>query len=350
MQTKQDSTASKPASVVLGKRKATNSEASDNNAKLSKLAKSDHTDDLKSDLPVKIASPTRHLKPQEEYDYSTCAIVKIEQKSFDDELDSPFGGSFFEHINNFKKHMFNCSGLAAEQNGAISNPVQSSHSSCESKPKIVDVTKSSIKHKTRKSKSIKLSKVVDAKSELTNIKDTASEQEKLAPLKNTPKRSTRKRKSPQRFSEIEDYESAAELSSKTNQPKSNSSSSPIQDFQVLVLPLDEATADPRLNFKKGSQSKKSGLVNFDSIDRKIGHVTYANKCKVNGVTFNRGDIVWGKLKGYPWWPCRIVKLIVTKNNDDFSRQEALVGWFDFKSTSILPLHSLQLFQENFSAR
>ena len=81
------------------------------------------------------------------------------------------------------------------------------------------------------------------------------------------------------------------------------------------------------------------------------HTIYVTTCKdVNGNIFTQGDIVWGKLSGYPWWPSRIIKLIVTKTDGKVLQQEAMVGWLRSSTTSIIPVDSIQPFNKKFDIR
>ena len=33
------------------------------------------------------------------------------------------------------------------------------------------------------------------------------------------------------------------------------------------------------------------------------------------MSFKKGDVVWAKLKGYPWWPAMIVEIYIHPDND-----------------------------------
>ncbi|XP_063818241.1 PWWP domain-containing protein 2B [Pseudophryne corroboree] len=76
-----------------------------------------------------------------------------------------------------------------------------------------------------------------------------------------------------------------------------------------------------------------------------------NCITVEGKTVSVGDIVWGKVHGFPWWPARILSINVNqKENGDPSWQEATVSWFGSPTTSSLSVSKLSSFSEFFKLR
>ncbi|XP_075072157.1 PWWP domain-containing protein 2B [Mixophyes fleayi] len=76
-----------------------------------------------------------------------------------------------------------------------------------------------------------------------------------------------------------------------------------------------------------------------------------NCITVDGKTISVGDIVWGKVHGFPWWPARILSINVNqKENGDPSWQEATVAWFGSPTTSSLSVSKLSSFSEFFKLR
>lgn len=65
-----------------------------------------------------------------------------------------------------------------------------------------------------------------------------------------------------------------------------------------------------------------------------------------------GDIVWGKVHGHPWWPGKVLAISGIRNEDSKNpwNRDAHVSWFGSNTSSIMPLHSLQLFLPNFAKR
>ena len=355
--------------IALGKRKASDSETSVDKAKILKLDSSlsdDDEDDDSLSLPEALASPVKHLIPQREYAYDTCAVVEVEPKDLEDDnimLSSRSGNTFFEHINNFQKHLYDCGDLAVDPNDDMIIL-----SECDFKiPDAVIATGSSSKRKSRNPKSVKSNHHT---SKLTNNCFKDLEEESSKPNEKTFKRSTRLKRTPTRFINASDSSNELDNVSKADRMSPSVRFNTRQGSKDLVQPLEirnvlnsrdhnkltklsaprlEITTEAKVtdNSKQSKRLKKG----FQSMDNKNSHVIYVTRCKNKyGITFARGDVVWGKLRGYPWWPCRIMKLIATKVDGESMQQEALVAWFDFKSTSILPLHSLQQFKENFAIR
>ena len=65
-----------------------------------------------------------------------------------------------------------------------------------------------------------------------------------------------------------------------------------------------------------------------------------------------GDIVWGKVHGHPWWPGKVLAISGIRNEDSKNpwNRDTHVSWFGSNTSSIMPLHSLQLFLPNFAKR
>ena len=65
-----------------------------------------------------------------------------------------------------------------------------------------------------------------------------------------------------------------------------------------------------------------------------------------------GDIVWGKVHGHPWWPGKVLAISGIRNEDNKNPwdRDAHVSWFGSNTSSIMRLHSLQLFLPNFAKR
>uniref|UniRef100_H2Z2V2 PWWP domain-containing protein n=1 Tax=Ciona savignyi TaxID=51511 RepID=H2Z2V2_CIOSA len=80
------------------------------------------------------------------------------------------------------------------------------------------------------------------------------------------------------------------------------------------------------------------------------HSITVTSCKTPNGVFTQGDVVWGKLRGYPWWPSRITKLTTTKIDGKILQQHAEVGWFQCKTKSVIPLRSVQSFHKHFKER
>ncbi|KAG8435511.1 hypothetical protein GDO86_013444 [Hymenochirus boettgeri] len=82
------------------------------------------------------------------------------------------------------------------------------------------------------------------------------------------------------------------------------------------------------------------------------HTKSVTNCiTVDGKTISVGDIVWGKVHGFPWWPARILSINVNQKEDgDPSWHEATVSWFGSPTTSSLSISKLSSFSEFFKLR
>lgn len=82
------------------------------------------------------------------------------------------------------------------------------------------------------------------------------------------------------------------------------------------------------------------------------HTSSVSKCSIpDGRKLQTGDIVWGKVKGFPWWPGRIMTINVSqKDNAVVIRQIAQVAWFGSSTMSHISCSDLYPFLEDFKVR
>uniref|UniRef100_A0A1A7Y558 PWWP domain containing 2A n=1 Tax=Iconisemion striatum TaxID=60296 RepID=A0A1A7Y558_9TELE len=100
--------------------------------------------------------------------------------------------------------------------------------------------------------------------------------------------------------------------------------------------------------RKVSTSSSSSSSSSSSVFSKS-----VSKCLLpDGRTVCVGDIVWAKIYGFPWWPARVLGIMVARRGDTglAVRQEARVSWFGSPTTSFLPLAQLSPFLETFQLR
>jgi len=64
------------------------------------------------------------------------------------------------------------------------------------------------------------------------------------------------------------------------------------------------------------------------------------------VVFKKGDIVWAKVRGFPWWP-GVIRHILSKNNKNDSSEEKifLIDFIGDESHVKLPLNKIEIFEE-----
>ncbi|KAM7284590.1 PWWP domain-containing protein 2A isoform X1 [Ixodes scapularis] len=64
-----------------------------------------------------------------------------------------------------------------------------------------------------------------------------------------------------------------------------------------------------------------------------------------------GDIVWGKIHGFPWWPGKVLALSVSqRDNGATINQQAHVAWFGSSTSSYMPCQQLSPFLDDFKSR
>ncbi|NXO03160.1 PWP2B protein, partial [Rhinopomastus cyanomelas] len=82
------------------------------------------------------------------------------------------------------------------------------------------------------------------------------------------------------------------------------------------------------------------------------HTQSVSKCVTeDGRTVSVGDVVWGKIHGFPWWPARVLDINLSqKENGEPSWREAKVSWFGSPTTSFLSVSKLSPFSEFFKLR
>lgn len=81
------------------------------------------------------------------------------------------------------------------------------------------------------------------------------------------------------------------------------------------------------------------------------HSIKVTRCKTyKGFTICQGDIVWGKIQGFPWWPGQVKNLTCKTVDGGILQQEACVDWFESKTVSMLQAHTLEHFSKFFDKR
>ncbi|XP_065152073.1 PWWP domain-containing protein 2B isoform X1 [Paramisgurnus dabryanus] len=84
------------------------------------------------------------------------------------------------------------------------------------------------------------------------------------------------------------------------------------------------------------------------------HTRSMTKCVTEeGHAVTVGDVVWGKIHGFPWWPARILSISGTHREEgevDAPWPEAKVSWFGSPTTSQLSVAKLSPFREFFRSR
>ncbi|CAG6017930.1 unnamed protein product [Menidia menidia] len=85
------------------------------------------------------------------------------------------------------------------------------------------------------------------------------------------------------------------------------------------------------------------------------HTRSMTKCVTEeGHAVAVGDVVWGKIHGFPWWPARVLSISGTRKPETASCEaqwpQAKVAWFGSPTTSQLSVAKLSPFRELFRSR
>lgn len=85
------------------------------------------------------------------------------------------------------------------------------------------------------------------------------------------------------------------------------------------------------------------------------HTRSMTKCVTEeGHAVAVGDIVWGKIHGFPWWPARVLSISGTRKQETATCEaqwpQAKVAWFGSPTTSQLSVAKLSPFRELFRSR
>ncbi len=71
----------------------------------------------------------------------------------------------------------------------------------------------------------------------------------------------------------------------------------------------------------------------------------------DGRTFRNGDVVWGKIHGFPWWPGRIISITESlKDSGVIITQTAHISWFASSTMSHMACQELYPFLDDFKLR
>ncbi|XP_066477703.1 PWWP domain-containing protein 2B isoform X1 [Tiliqua scincoides] len=125
--------------------------------------------------------------------------------------------------------------------------------------------------------------------------------------------------------------------------ESKSSSSEVTSPEMCdFLPGDDASVSSSSKDERKIVPPLTVRLNTQSVSKCVTE---------DGRTISVGDVVWGKIHGFPWWPARVLDISLSqKENGDPSWQEAKVSWFGSPTTSFLSLSKLFPFSEYFKLR
>ncbi|KAJ1525742.1 hypothetical protein ONE63_008950 [Megalurothrips usitatus] len=104
----------------------------------------------------------------------------------------------------------------------------------------------------------------------------------------------------------------------------------------------------------GSTSELSGgddLPDFPRPPSDHSLVTVSSCLTEDGRTMEVGNVVWGKIHGFPWWPGKVLSITVQRKDDGAHLgPQAHVAWYGSSTSSLMPCDQLSPFLETFKTR
>nr|XP_018914796.1 PREDICTED: uncharacterized protein LOC109042485 [Bemisia tabaci] len=110
------------------------------------------------------------------------------------------------------------------------------------------------------------------------------------------------------------------------------------------------TTRNELSSSPNSHSSEEPDPEFPPIEGQLKNLenTVSSCTTVEGCQLTVGDIIWGKIHGFPWWPGKV--LSITKSTPDASDAQAYIAWFGSSTTSVMSCDQLAPFLETYKSR
>ncbi|KAJ8248223.1 hypothetical protein GJAV_G00239740 [Gymnothorax javanicus] len=101
-----------------------------------------------------------------------------------------------------------------------------------------------------------------------------------------------------------------------------------------------------------SSSSRDGAKTVPPLTVRLHTRSMSNCVTEEGHAVAVGDVVWGKIHGFPWWPARVLSITCRKGEQRGSEAwpEATVSWFGSPTTSQLSVSKLSPFRDFFRSR
>lgn len=159
--------------------------------------------------------------------------------------------------------------------------------------------------------------------------------------------------------------SVAMLPSPTHQPEPVSPAHQLESISLAheleqISPLDhfEPVDEPAMDEDEDEEEREdiadappTNEDVFRSLMMKIRTRDVPKCIATDGRTIHVGDIVWGKIKGFPWWPGRVLSISVSERDGGIViRKLAHVSWFGSSTMSHIQCSDLYPFLEDFKLR
>ncbi|GJQ86224.1 hypothetical protein Trydic_g8925 [Trypoxylus dichotomus] len=104
------------------------------------------------------------------------------------------------------------------------------------------------------------------------------------------------------------------------------------------------------NEDSGSEDLSDQVPNFPPMNPplvlRLNAPTLSSAMGANGCRLLIGDVVWGKIHGFPWWPGKVL----TITSGDNKGPQAHVSWYGSPTSSLIQCDQLSPYLENFKTR
>ena len=131
----------------------------------------------------------------------------------------------------------------------------------------------------------------------------------------------------------------------------NSNNGSISDSNLDSDENDESEMPPAGDEFPHCQSEEQDEACLRPLMMRIQTKNVSKSVIPDGRTVTVGDVVWGKILGFPWWPGKIISITVSqRDNGTVITQMAHVAWFGSSTMSHMPCSELYPFLEDFKLR
>ncbi|KAL3278680.1 hypothetical protein HHI36_016217 [Cryptolaemus montrouzieri] len=168
---------------------------------------------------------------------------------------------------------------------------------------------------------------------------------------NMPRRRKHKMKHKKKHRENKDRKHKdGEVSSSTQDELKEQCSTQKLSINLKRLQSRYTSNDTKEDNSSGSDDQSEQVPDFPPSNQplmlRINAQAVSSASGADGARLLVGDVVWGKIHGFPWWPGKILT-ITNCNNRDF---QAHVSWYGSSTSSLMQCDQLSPYLEHFKIR
>lgn len=168
---------------------------------------------------------------------------------------------------------------------------------------------------------------------------------------NMPRKRKHKLKHKKKHRENKDRKhKEGEVSSSTQEENKEQASTQKLSINLKRLQSRYTSSDNKEDNSSSSDDQNEQVPDFpppaQPLMLRINAQTVSSASGADGARLLVGDVVWGKIHGFPWWPGKILT-ITNCNNRDF---QAHVSWYGSSTSSLMQCDQLSPYLEHFKIR